>query len=146
GAFTQPRWDGSPIGERTILLHAEQGFGDTIQAVRFAALVKQQNPAAIVVFECQPQLTKLLTASGGIDQLISRGDDLPRFDVHAPLLSLPGILKTTLDTIPTEIPYVFANPSLVEQWRERLGPLPRPRIGLNWRGRASTWQRDVPLE
>lgn len=144
--FPQPRWDGSSLERRTILLHAEQGFGDTIQAVRYAAVVKRQNPAATVLLECQPQLTKLLAGTAGIDRLISRGEKLPPFDVHAPLLSLPGILKTSLDSIPADIPYIYANPSLVELWRKRLEALPRPRIGLNWRGRASTWQRDVPLD
>jgi tetratricopeptide (TPR) repeat protein len=144
--FPQPRWGGEPLARRTILLHAEQGFGDTIQAVRYATLVKQQNPAATVFLECQPQLAKLLAPTEGIDRLLARGEELPRFDVHAPLLSLPGIVKTSLETIPGEIPYVYPDTSLVQQWRKRLEPLPRPWIGLNWRGRASTWQRDVPLD
>src|SRR4029078_302949 len=89
--FSKPRWDGEALEGQTILLHAEQGFGDTIQFVRYAALVKERNPGGGVVFECQKRLVNLLRTCRGIDRLVLEGGELPAFDVHAPLLSLPGI-------------------------------------------------------
>jgi tetratricopeptide (TPR) repeat protein len=144
--FREPQWDGSPLQKRTILLHAEQGFGDTIQFVRYAAVVKRQNPDTTVLVECQRPLAKLLAACPGIDHLAAQGDALPPFDVQAPLLSVPGILKTSLDTIPAEIPYLSADPALVDQWRERLKPLGGLRIGINWRGRPTIRNRDIPID
>ena len=94
---TAVRWE-----DGRILLHAEQGLGDTIQFVRYAAVVKEQNPAATVIVECQRPLARLLAGQPGIDRLIAEGDELPAFDVHSPLLSVPGILQTTLETIPAE--------------------------------------------
>ena len=103
-SFAQPLWDGSPLAGRTILLHAEQGFGDTIQFIRYAALVR--NRGGRVIVECQPSLLQLLETTAGIDQLIAQGTPLPEFDVHAPLLSLPHLLGTTLETIPAPVGYL----------------------------------------
>jgi tetratricopeptide (TPR) repeat protein len=133
--FSQPRWDGSPLEQRSVLLQAEQGFGDTIQFIRYARLVKDRNPRATVVVECQPPLAKLLANSPGIDCLVAQGETLPRFDVHLPLLSLPLIFQTTVETIPSEVPYLFAADTLVEQWRVRLSGIGGFRIGINWQGR-----------
>jgi tetratricopeptide (TPR) repeat protein len=146
--FAQPRWDGTPLGPRTILLHVEQGFGDTIQFIRYAALLKKQNPAATIVVQCQPQLVNLLSRCCCIDRLVVQGDDPPAFDVHSPLLSLPKVLKITLETIPANAPYLSADPSLVALWRERLIPSSNLRIGINWQGRSSPGdhlKRNVPL-
>jgi hypothetical protein len=148
-AFAQPRWDGSPLLDRRILLHAEQGLGDTIQFIRYAALIKRQNPAATIIVECQRPLTNLLMRFPGIDQLIAAGDPLPPFDVQSPLLSLPGIFQTTLATIPANIPYLFAELKLVEHWRNWLKSVGGLRIGINWQGRAGEGEfqkRNVPLE
>jgi Flp pilus assembly protein TadD len=147
--FAQPKWDGSPLNRPTILLHGEQGLGDTIQFVRYAMHIKNQNPAATVVVECQPPLKKLLESCGGVDQLITQGSELPPFDVHCSLVSLPGVFQTILATIPAEIPYLTANPTLVEYWRETLRGLSGLRIGINWQGRAGQGQyrkRDIPIE
>lgn len=104
--FTQPEWDGSPLNGKTILLHAEQGFGDTMQFVRYATLVRDRGGRVIV--EAQSALLRLLKTAPGIDQLVAQDTPLPAFDVHAPLLSLPRILGTTLETIPAHIPYFQA--------------------------------------
>lgn len=143
------RWDGNPLANRTILLHAEEvqgGLGDTIQFVRYAALIKKQNPAATVIVECQRSLAKLLARCPGIDRLIARGGELPPFDVHAPLMSVPGILKTSLETIPAKIPYLFADPLLVDEWRKKLDTVRGLRIGIAWRARPVTRHRNIPLE
>jgi tetratricopeptide (TPR) repeat protein len=119
--FTQPLWDGQELEGRTVLLHAEQGFGDTFQFVRYAEIVKKQDPDATVVLECQRPLERLLARCKGVDRIVAQGDDLPPFEVHAPLLSLPGIFKTRVETIPANVPYLFANEELVRKWGERLG-------------------------
>jgi tetratricopeptide (TPR) repeat protein len=134
--FPQPTWDGSPLGGRRILLHAEQGLGDTLQFVRYAPLVQQRG--GFVVLECQPPLLRLLAGARGIDQLVPRGQPLPDFDCHAPLLSLPGIFRTTLDTIPATIPYLEVGPADVGHWREiiqsRVGARSGLKVGLTWAG------------
>ncbi len=145
--FAQPRWDGGSLLGKSILLHSEQGLGDTLQFIRFAPLVKARGGTVIV--ECQKALVPLLRSAGGVDQLFGEGEQLPPFDVFAPLLSLPGILKTTLDTIPSGVPYLFANPSLIELWREKLESIRGFRIGINWRGRVGlldSRKRNTPLD
>ncbi|PZV17506.1 MAG: hypothetical protein DCF22_03530 [Leptolyngbya sp.] len=102
--FTQPRWDGTPLDGKTVLLYAEQGMGDTIQFIRYVSLVAQQG--GHIILECHPPLVNLLQAIPHIEQIIPYGTPLPSFDVHAPLMSLPYILGTTLETIPTDIPYL----------------------------------------
>ena len=132
---------------KTILLHAEQGLGDTLQFVRYAVLVKKLG--GNVVFECPRGLVKLLASCEGIDRLVGVGDELPEFDVHAALMTLPAILGTTLATIPANVPYLFADRGLVELWRERLANVKGFRIGINWQGREGRGpyrRRDIPLE
>jgi tetratricopeptide (TPR) repeat protein len=130
-----PRWDGAPLPGKTILLHAEQGFGDTIQFIRYAALVKER--VGRVLFECQPHLVRLLDGVAGVDQILPDNVPPPPFDVQAPLLSLPAIFKTTVATVPTPIPYLRANPALVEQWRRRLEDIDGFKIGIAWQGRPT---------
>ena len=144
--FSQPLWDGQPLEGRTILLHAEQGRGDTIQFVRYAALVKQRG--AVVIVECPRPLLSLLTSCAGIDRLVARGEELPPFDVQAPLLSLPGIFQTALGEIPATIPYLFADPVLVEHWRQELSGIAGFKIGIAWQGNPkypSDRDRSLPL-
>ena len=131
--FEQALWDGQPLHGKTILLHAEQGLGDTIQFVRYAPLIKQHG--GTVVLECQPPLRRLLESCSGVDRLMVRGEPLPAFDVHLPLLSLPRIFGTNLENVPAAVPYVQADPLLVEHWRKKLEPLRGFKIGINWRGR-----------
>jgi tetratricopeptide (TPR) repeat protein len=142
----RPRWTGqSPTGG-TLLLRAEQGMGDTIQFIRYASMVR--GLGATVIVECQRLLQDLLASCPGIDAIVAQGEELPQFDSYAPLLSLPGIFKTTLTTVPADIPYVFANSRLVEQWRERLKGINGFRVGIHWQGRGgrgSFRERDIPL-
>lgn len=147
--FPQPLWDGQPLPPgTTILLHAEQGFGDAIQFARYAPLVKDRNPEALVILECEPQILKLFTSLRGVDRLVVHGDALPRFDTYAPLGSLPRIFQTRLDTIPRNVPYLQADPALIEHWREKLAALTDFRVGINWHGREGhlvAQRRDIPL-
>jgi Flp pilus assembly protein TadD len=134
-ALRQPAWDGAPLDGRTILLRAEQGLGDTLQFIRYAPLVKRAG--GTVVVECQRPLLPLLAGFAGVDRWVPRGAALPPFDVHAPLMSLPGLLGTTLETIPAAIPYLFADPQLVERWRVELGANPAFKVGIVWKGSSS---------
>jgi tetratricopeptide (TPR) repeat protein len=144
--FPQTLWDAQPLEGRTILLHAEQGLGDTIQFARYASLVKERGGAVIV--ECQRPLLSLLASCAGIDRLVGQGDELPPFDVQVPLLSLPGIFHTSLRDIPATVPYLFAHPSLVERWRQELGGIAGFKIGIAWRGspiHKNDRARSIPL-
>ena len=131
--FTAPLWSGKePLDGKTILLHAEQGFGDTIQFVRYAALVAERGAAKIIV-EAQRELVPLLAGMAGVAAVVARGEPLPAFDLHCPLLSLPLAFATELGTIPAQIPYLAPSQVAIALWRDRL-PRQRPLIGLAWSG------------
>jgi Tfp pilus assembly protein PilF len=130
-----PLWDGSPLDGRTILLHAEQGFGDTIQFVRYATLVAQRG--GTVVIECHPQLVQLMRTVEGVQSVASFGAALPPFSYQAPLLSLPRIFGTTLQTIPSGCPYVSITTEKREKWAAKLSAYPATlRVGLVWAGKS----------
>ncbi len=143
--FPQPLWLGSKelgaedISGKTILLHGEQGFGDAIQFCRYATLVAGRG--ARVILEVRPPLVSLMQSLAGPAAVIAKGDALPAFDLHCPLLSLPLAMGTTLETVPAQVPYLHASPGKSEEWSARLGPKTRPRIGLCWSGNA-THERD----
>jgi tetratricopeptide (TPR) repeat protein len=122
--FTQPRWDGSPLAGRTLLIYMEQGLGDLLQFIRYAELVR----GGRVVVECPAGLLPLWARCRGIDRLVAEGTPLPAFDVQVPLLSLPGLCGTTLETVPAAVLYLFAETA----WSSS--------GGSGWRGcRAFGW-------
>ena len=144
--FAQPIWAGESLAGKTILLHAEQGLGDTIQFIRYVPLVKLSGGTVLV--ECQKALLGLLEGFPGIDRLIAHKDELPPFDVHAPLLSLPRILNTTLQSIPATVPYLEPKPELLKHWLRKLDQLDGFKIGIAWQGNPtfrSDRFRSVPL-
>ncbi len=131
--FTQPLWLGhEPLAGKTILLHAEQGLGDTLQFCRYARLVTDLG--AQVILEAQAPLVPLLSRLNKGTPCIAQDDQLPHFDHHCPLMSLPLAFKTTLDTIPDQAGYLNSDPQRVARWQSRLGQYSKPRIGLSWRG------------
>jgi len=141
-----PRWHGEPIDGRTLLIHAEQGFGDTLQFVRFVEVVARR--ATRVVLEVQPSLLPLLApaAQQWRVTLIAQGAPRPRADLHCPLLSLPLALGTTLDTIPSRTPYLSAPPASRRKWRGSLGGHAKRKIGLAWSGRIQQQEnRSLPI-
>lgn len=131
-AHPRPLWNGEPLAGRTILLHVEQGLGDTIQFIRYAAPVKARGGRVVV--ECQRPLVRLLETCPGIDQVVAKGEPLPDFDTHCPLLRLMGLFTTTLETIPASIPYLTADPARIGRWRERLRSLSGFKVGIAWQG------------
>lgn len=128
--FSQVPWDGTPWDEGTILLHSEQGFGDAIQMIRYVETIKKR-VGKVVVF-CHPSLERLFQTIPDVDGVASRTDLLPACDTQAPLMSLPWLLGTTLDTIPNRVPYLFVSSGA--SFHPRLAPLPGFKIGLVWRG------------
>jgi tetratricopeptide (TPR) repeat protein len=131
--FPQQIWDGSDISGKTVFLYAEQGFGDTIQFIRFAPLVAALGGKVII--ECHKELKSLIRHVRGVDTVITREDPLPEFDVHYPLLSLPLIFNTTPESIPANIPYIMTDQKKVQQWKERIqSDNARMKIGLVWSG------------
>ncbi|MGD9787572.1 MAG: tetratricopeptide repeat protein [Sulfuricellaceae bacterium] len=131
--YAAPLWQGEDLHGKTILLHAEQGLGDTLQFIRFAPEVARR--AERVVVECQPGLKRLLTTVGGVAGVYAKGEALPPHDVRCPMMSLPYRLGVNaVADIPAHIPYLAAEPSAVDAWREKLQPLPGLKVGLVWAG------------
>nr|WP_286209088.1 tetratricopeptide repeat protein [Azospirillum sp. A1-3] len=132
--FASPVWDGSDLSGRTLLIHDEQGVGDTMMLARYAPLL--QSRGVRVYLECNSQLVRLLSSMPGIEGVIGRFQQPPPHDAHVALASVPHRLGTTLYTIPAEVPYLRAEPALVTAWRGRLFPTEsgRLRVGLVWAG------------
>ncbi|MGB8603422.1 MAG: tetratricopeptide repeat-containing glycosyltransferase family protein [Rhizomicrobium sp.] len=134
--FEPPRWDGAEdIGGKTLLVYAEQGYGDTVQFCRYVPLLLEKG--AQIIFEAPRSLLPLLATLSGAERIrfIAAGDALPAFDRHIALMSLPLAFNTRLDTIPSDHPYLAVDPIRRTQWHTRLGEKKRPRIGLCWSGR-----------
>ena len=126
----QPMWDGRELGRRKLLLHTEQGYGDTIQFIRYLPIVAQRGGRIAVA--CQRELLPLLRRMPGAE-IWTALEPLPDCDVQCPLLSLPGLFKTNLSNIPANVPYLSADPARTESWKSRL-PADRLKVGLAWAG------------
>ena len=146
--FDCPLWLGQEsLQNKTILLHGEQGLGDSIQFCRYAALVQQLG--AHVVLEVDASLVGLLGSLRGPEQVIARGTGLPTADFHCPLLSLPLAFQTALDNVPASGGYLRPDPERLVKWDWRLGPKRTPRIGLVWSGdptHRNDHKRSLPLK
>jgi len=133
--FSEPYWNGSDPAGRRILLRAEQGFGDTIQFIRYAPLIAAKG--AHVIVHAPPELRRLLATVRGVSRVVCAGDAIEPVDAQCLLMSLPRILGTTLETIPASVPYVAPDPALAEHWRGRMsGRPPGLKVGLVWAGGA----------
>ena len=131
--FPQPAWRGEqPLAGKRLLVYSEQGLGDTLQFCRYATLAAARG--ATVILEVQPSLVSLVSTLAGASQVIPKGDPLPSFDYHCPLMSLPLAFKTTVATIPAPGKYLHANPEKVREWRSTLGERRALRVGLVWSG------------
>ncbi|HEX5393346.1 MAG TPA: tetratricopeptide repeat protein [Rhodocyclaceae bacterium] len=140
-------WSGQEsIAEKTVLLWAEQGFGDTLQFCRYVSLLAARG--AHVVLEVQPALVPLLQSLPGVYRVIAAGSERPAYDWHCPLLSLPRAFATDMHSIPAEVPYIACPESKRVHWNERLGAGSGPRVGLVWSGspthKGDQW-RSIPL-
>jgi tetratricopeptide (TPR) repeat protein len=142
-----PPWLGDEdIAGKTLLIHSEQGYGDTIQFCRYASLVAERG--ATVLLRVQPALKELMLSLPGVARVMDTNEPLPAFDLYCPIVSLPLALGTTLESIPASIPYLEAAPELVARWGGRLGNGGRSRIGLvvsGNPGHKNDRNRSVPL-
>lgn len=139
-SFSQPLWSGKEsLTGKIILLHSEQGLGDTLQFCRYAQLVA--NLGARVILTVPKSLVSLLEGLGGVHQLVAKGDVLPAFDYHCPLLSLPLAFKTNLNSIPFPAQYLSNDANKVAQWQAKLPEKAKPRVGLVWSG-STTLKND----
>jgi hypothetical protein len=131
---------------RSILLCSEQGLGDTIQFIRYAAILRVRG--ARVIVSCQKSLLPLLSGCPGIDLLCEENAEPADFDVWSPLVSVPGLVGTTIETIPTPGPYLLASPKLVERWKRYLGRFKGFKVGICWQGspvHVADRYRSIPL-
>jgi tetratricopeptide (TPR) repeat protein len=127
-------WRGEAIAGKRVLLWAEQGFGDTLQFIRFAGEVARRG--ATVIVEAQPQLVAVLRSVPGITTIVGRATDLPEYDLHCPLMSLPHRLGLTLQALPVAESYIAADPARAQPWSTRLQAYAQSRVGLVWAGRS----------
>ncbi|MCK5632479.1 tetratricopeptide repeat protein [bacterium] len=152
--YSQPMWDGlSDLHGKTILVTTEQGLGDTFQFIRYIQLLKDQG--ATIIVQTQKATTDIVAQCDYVDIVIPRGKSLPPFDLHIPLMSLPLLFKTTVNTVPKTIPYLFAQESLIKYWQEKLSPDTNFKIGICWNGnptyrsqalKHSLSARSIPLK
>lgn len=130
--YKKPMWDGSDLHGKKIYLRAEQGLGDTFQFIRYVKIAKEKGGTTIVAM--QPPLMQYMKHCPYIDVLISTHDTPPEFDVYAAFVSCPMILKTSLDNVPADIPYLHADEKLVAHWHDILCNDPHFKIGICWQG------------
>jgi len=145
--FAKPLWLGRrPIAGQTLLIHAEQGLGDAIQCCRYAAMAEAMG--ANVILEVPASLVSLISTLKGHLTIVEKGQPLPAFDLHCPIMSLPLAFKTTVATIPAAVPYLYADSGKQKLWQERLGVTTRLRVGLVWSGSTAYNEaiRSIPLD
>jgi tetratricopeptide (TPR) repeat protein len=140
--YSRARWQGEPLAGKAILLHCEQGLGDTLQFIRYAERAKRLG--ASVLCEVQKPLLRLLANTPGIDALVPEGDPLPPHDYQIPLLSIGQVLGI----FPGQPPYLFPSQERLEFWEPRIRPIAGFKIGIAWQGEPGfkyDWLRSVPL-
>lgn len=145
--WPQPIWDGSNFQGKTLFVHIEQGFGDMIQIVRYIPLVASRGGK--IILQCQKELMPLIKHVEGVENIIPLGDPLPLFDIHCPLLCLPMIFDTNLDTIPANVPYIRADDFLVKKWKEKVGNTSSAKVGVIWQGNPvhkRDRERSIPFD
>lgn len=132
--FPKPLWRGESATEKTILVHAEQGFGDTLQFCRYIPLLASRNMR--VIFECHPPLQTLMKSLGPGIEVIAMGQPLPDFDLHVPLMSLPLLFGTTLESVPQATPYLFPDANSLSRWQDLLSEDTHYKVGICWAGKS----------
>jgi tetratricopeptide (TPR) repeat protein len=141
--FKAPQWRGEDLAGKTIFVHSEQGFGDTIHFCRYVPLVARRGAGVIIA--CPEELNRLLHSLKGVARFLLPGEERPSVDFHCPMFSLPLGFGTTVDSIPAEVPYLRADPALGGKWREIAGGAgSKMKVGLAWSGRVSPPGRSIP--
>lgn len=145
--FSQPRWTGQDLRDKTILVCQEQGLGDTIQFVRF--IFGLHNAGAKIMLQVNDNLAPLFAGSPVIHQIVDVKQTPENFDYWTPIMSLPGILGVTLQNLPHQLQYLAPHQDLIRAWQEILGPKKRLRVGVCWSGRPDSWinqHKGMPFE
>jgi Flp pilus assembly protein TadD/ADP-heptose:LPS heptosyltransferase len=141
-----PEWNGEDLTGRSIIILAEQGFGDIIQAARYLKRIRQNGTK--IILECPGVLTPLFSSLPEVDQIIYRKGPLPAADFHIPILNIPAVLQDDVDSLSTENAYLSATPKTINEWQQRLGSSNKFRVGIVWQGSPSfktdRW-RSIPL-
>lgn len=132
----RPRWDGRPIPGKTLLIHDEQGYGDTFQFMRMVAWTRERSKARVIL-EINAESLSLAQRFAGCDEVIVRGTLPGPFDIHCEMMSLPMSMGLTLANLPEPQPYLSADPQRLAKWQQRLAGLPRPLVALVWAGRPT---------
>jgi hypothetical protein len=131
-----PRWNGEAIRGKTLLIHDEQGFGDTFQFLRMVPWARERSGARVVL-QINAEQLPFAQRAGGFDEILPRGELPPPFDVHCEMMSLPMAMNLQLQDLPGKIPYLSADPERVRHWQQRLSGTPSPRVALFWSGRPT---------
>jgi hypothetical protein len=133
-SYDKPVWRGEDLAGKKLFVCAEQGLGDTFQFIRYLEILKRSG--AYIIFAPQKPLSVLLKLCPYIDEIVSFADRPGHFDYHIPLVSIPHIMKTRVDSTPKNIPYLYADKQLVEKWRLELAADTNVRIGICWQGNS----------
>ncbi|MEQ8709766.1 MAG: tetratricopeptide repeat protein [Rhodospirillales bacterium] len=141
--FDMPVWDGKDLGGKSILLHAEQGYGDMIEWARFIPLVKQRGAGRVIV-ECQTGLLRLLATVEGVDEMLIKAQKPPQCDVYYPLLSLPKMFGVTMETLPRTVPYL--GPPEIHGKKLPAVNGAKLKVGIVWAGKTTPKDRSCGLE
>ncbi|MDD2746802.1 MAG: DUF29 family protein [Acidithiobacillus ferrooxidans] len=144
--FSEAQWDGSPLDGKRILIYTEQGFGDLFQCVRYIPLIKARGGR--VILEARPEVLRLFQQVDGADEVFVRGEPYPAHDTYCPIMSLPHVMGTRLDTVPGRVPYLRVPEELQESWRQRLAQIGGLRVGIVWAGNPlhkNDESRSLPL-
>jgi hypothetical protein len=145
--FSQPRWTGQDLKDKTILVCQEQGLGDTIQFIRF--LFPLHAAGAKIILQTNSNLAPLFDQSPIISKIIDVVDTPTNFDYWIPMMSIPGVIGVTLENLSSQLAYLGARADLAQQWQEILGPKNRLRVGFCWTGRPDSWinqHKAMPFE
>ncbi|MGA3066213.1 MAG: tetratricopeptide repeat protein [Tepidisphaeraceae bacterium] len=143
--FDLPEWKGEDLQGRRVLIQIEQGYGDLIQFVRYVPMIVDRGGK--VVLECHADLVRLIKSVPGIDRLVEVGPKPSDVDLWCPMMNLPRIFGTSLETIPANVPYLWFQPQLADRWREKIGSDKRPCVGLVWNGRPNPQPlRSIPIK
>jgi len=145
--YPMPRWNGEKTGGKSILVHSEQGFGDTFQFIRLTRALKQMGFQIIV--RCHAAIIPVLKTMDAIEQVITDNDPVPDTDFHVPLMSLPLLLNVSENNIPADIPYLYAPAETAERWQSRLAGDKNRKVGLVWSGnpdQENDHNRSMPVD
>ena len=145
--FTQPRWTGQDLKDKTILVIAEQGHGDNIQFIRFVGDLAGRG--AQIVLNVNPSLAPLFKNIKAISEIVINGNNIPPFDYWTPIMSIPGFIGCNLKNLSSVQYYLEADPAKVKHWQDQLGLKHRLRVGFCWSGRRDTWinlHKGMPFE